>query len=667
MPRGIPNAKRDETGMKYTTFHVPLAPNPKYSSSTYLKSDANTLWYRNARNAKPAVNGHTPEQRRGQQTLVIHPGSANFRIGRATDLSPVVVPAIVARKTSTPAPPLRARNRVRWPANPDEPASPDSSEPALRGLAAIQSTLDSYMSYLGVRREPDGVQFAREAATRRPQPLSPAEDTWIFECDRPYLIGDEVYRLADPPAMGYIVRRPIHGQNFAAADYTSLQAVLNDIEVIIRETLRSSFEILPRDYHNHSVVLVIPDFYETSYVREFVHLLLVQMGFKQICVQQESLAATYGAGASTACVVNFGAAKTSIACVDEGIIIPDTRIVLDIGGDDITEWLYFILHRQDLLPGPECDLARLYDWRTMVFVAEHMVTLKEQAIYGVKSTEMPMRRPGQDAVKYHVLSYDAQILAPMLYFYEFARILRCEPYAPAYYRPDTTEEIMEPPVEHATETMKRVTAHLMPEQPSTQPQLTVPLTMPGSASGSKGPSTPSQVDPGSKATTTSASPVDDSPMDVDGQDAQATAPSAPPAQQITETQQPIEPPKPLDIFYEASKTPLDAALFNSIRIAGEDRISKYLTSVLITGGPTRTHWMAEALMSRLQSAARAVMQDDTLRASVVQLGKDVDRTALVWKGAAVLGKMEGVSELWVTPADWDLLGMRGLKERCFYL
>ena len=87
-------------------------------------------------------------------------------------------------------------------------------------------------------------------------------------------------------------------------------------------------------------------------------------------------------------------------------------------------------------------------------------------------------------------------------------------------------------------------------------------------------------------------------MDVDGQDAQATAPPAPPAQQTTDAQQIIEPPKPLDIFYEASKTPLDAALFNSIRIAGEDRISKYLTSVLITGGPTRTHWMAEALMSR---------------------------------------------------------------------
>ena len=35
-------------------------------------------------------------------------------------------------------------------------------------------------------------------------------------------------------------------------------------------------------------MLVIPDFYETTYVREFVHLLLVQMGFKQMCVQQVS-------------------------------------------------------------------------------------------------------------------------------------------------------------------------------------------------------------------------------------------------------------------------------------------------------------------------------------------------------------------------------------------
>ncbi len=68
------------------------------------------------------------------------------------------------------------------------------------------------------------------------------------------------------------------------------------------------------------------------------------MGFKQICAQQvlasmativmsandlsyvqESLAATYGAGISNACVVDMGAVKTSIACVDDGMVIADTR------------------------------------------------------------------------------------------------------------------------------------------------------------------------------------------------------------------------------------------------------------------------------------------------------------------------------------------------------
>jgi actin-related protein 8 len=32
--------------------------------------------------------------------------------------------------------------------------------------------------------------------------------------------------------------------------------------------------------------------------------------------------------------------------------------------------------------------------------------------------------------------------------------------------------------------------------------------------------------------------------------------------------------------------------------------------------------------------------------------KEVDPRVLVWKGAAVLGKVEGVSDLWLTADDW---------------
>jgi hypothetical protein len=33
-------------------------------------------------------------------------------------------------------------------------------------------------------------------------------------------------------------------------------------------------------------VLVIPDYYGRAYVRDMIQLLLVRMGFKQLCVQQ---------------------------------------------------------------------------------------------------------------------------------------------------------------------------------------------------------------------------------------------------------------------------------------------------------------------------------------------------------------------------------------------
>lgn len=72
-------------------------------------------------------------------------------------------------------------------------------------------------------------------------------------------------------------------------------------------------------------------------------MLLVKMGFKQVVCQQvlllftliflssidqslqESLAATYGAGISNACVIDIGAVKTSVTCVDDGLVVAETR------------------------------------------------------------------------------------------------------------------------------------------------------------------------------------------------------------------------------------------------------------------------------------------------------------------------------------------------------
>lgn len=54
-----------------------------------------------------------------------------------------------------------------------------------------------------------------------------------------------------------------------------------------------------------------------------------------------------------------------------------------------------------------------------------------------------------------------------------------------------------------------------------------------------------------------------------------------------------------DVCFEASKLPLDVAIFNSARAAGgEEKIRKYLQAVLVIGGSALIPGMAHALESR---------------------------------------------------------------------
>jgi actin-related protein 8 len=57
---------------------------------------------------------------------------------------------------------------------------------------------------------------------------------------------------------------------------------------------------------------------------------------------------------------------------------------------------------------------------------------------------------------------------------------------------------------------------------------------------------------------------------------------------------------PLDIEFEASKLPLDVAVFNSTRACGggDEKIRKYLQAVLVVGGTSLIPGMAHALESR---------------------------------------------------------------------
>jgi len=67
---------------------------------------------------------------------------------------------------------------------------------------------------------------------------------------------------------------------------------------------------------------------------------------------------------------------------------------------------------------------------------------------------------------------------------------------------------------------------------------------------------------------------------------------------------------------------------------------------------------------RLQAIA-APLVPNLESVEIIPLPRTADELIFAWKGASVLGRMEGVTDMWVTGADWNTFGMRAVKERCF--
>ncbi|EIN09565.1 actin-like ATPase domain-containing protein [Punctularia strigosozonata HHB-11173 SS5] len=707
MPRGIPNARKDETSMRFTSFHVPLQPNPKHVGSSYLKSDSQTIW---SRNAQKKLNVDSAQAiPRGSQVVVIHPGSRFLRIGRATHIVPLTMPNIIARKQrrpegSEPLPvptysegicrPQRTRSMLRDPP-PAQPHTGDeysvavmSDDPFDQKLASIQMSLRDRMRFYKLRVTTNAPHIASTFNDQfKPEILPEGSDPGrvpFIEDPSPsndVLVGEQALRLASPHSQGYILRRPLLGRHFNTRDYppnTSLQFLLSDQETILENALQHEAIAVERhSYKDFSVVLLVPDFYERNYLREWAHLLLVTMGFKQIT---ESLAATYGAGISSACVVDIGAAKTSIACVDDGLVIADTRMSLMMGGDDVTEFLYVLLDRIGF-PYRDLDLARSYDWEVMEDLKKRICTLAEPDV-ALNLYDFVVRRPGHATEKYGLRAYDEIILAPMCIFeprvvdFDRKRIgLR-----PSIH-PDVDEDIIEHSSDRPTQAMMISTQHLASLLVAPSPLPAIPDTSAITA----GPATPSgEATPEGHPSASDSTPVVKSEnaaiaeaIVVDGDTDMAEPPSVNVSEPSTAaptqpaTPYPLEPIPPsayaIDVCFEASKLPLDVAIFNSARAAGGDeKIRKYLQAVLVVGGGSCVSGMAHALESRLQAIATPLVPNME-KVTIIPAPRGTDPQDLCWKGAAVLGKMDGVADLWVSREDWDLLGLRGLKERCFYL
>jgi actin-related protein 8 len=104
------------------------------------------------------------------------------------------------------------------------------------------------------------------------------------------------------------------------------------------------------------------------------------------------------------------------------------RLSLNVGGDDVTEFLYVLLDRI-WFPYKDVNLVRSYDWSVMEDLKARLCTLKEvrfdqvftriliypqSDVTAINLYDFVVRRPGKNAEKYALRAYDEVILAPMV-------------------------------------------------------------------------------------------------------------------------------------------------------------------------------------------------------------------------------------------------------------
>ncbi|SGZ26454.1 BQ5605_C024g09919 [Microbotryum silenes-dioicae] len=613
--------------------------------------------------------------------IVIHPGSSYLRIGRASDAFPLTVPNVIARRTrpgTTPRKPHRPSvvptfDSIKSPSNRPSNSNDDDDEdevdeldegaaatdadaldPLSAKIASVRTTLRARMRAYKLRGQGSGNRQASDYnQTVKPEKTDdfndPDEIEWTDVGQEDVFVGEKALRIADPDAAGFVLRRPFDRGQFNTNGYVSSQELLSDIETIWLKTLEDELQIKRSELKDYSCILLIPDLYDQVYVREMTELILHAIGFKQVILQQESVCATFGAGISTACVVDIGSKVTTITCVEEGLASPESRLVLDFGGDDITAFLYTLLVRLNF-PYRDADLSRWYDWKVLEDLKERMVVLGEGDV-GLNLYDFFVRTPGKPTRKYSMRSYDESILAPYALF--APRVIdfdnKVQPQTPLWAK--GVDDNVDIGSQAITQAMKNSTRHLRHAAP-----MAVAATVPKEDGGEGTMESPLCVD-ASQLPLHAASP--------NGTETSAAAAPAPPPPATSLVLKTKEPK--IDPRLESGKIPLDVAIVESILATGaEDRIKKLSNNVLLCGGTSMIHNIGFAVESRIAGQLVRVMPSLAGQVVVVPPPQEIDPKIMSWKGVAMLGKLECANEMWVRQDEWERAGMRAVRERLFY-
>ncbi|PWY73610.1 actin-like ATPase domain-containing protein [Aspergillus heteromorphus CBS 117.55] len=612
------------------------------------------------------------EEAVGSKVIVIHVGSQNLRIGFSSDALPKTVPMVIARKSRTSESedreepcPKRLKMDDGSDMEPDKIFGPEFSSQ----YTTMMADLKTHMRQNKRRTLPNSKEMVINFNRRTvPETISEHNDplrvdwTEIPEPAPEYIVGQAALRIPDASKPRYKLFWPIKHGWCNEGDYDSKRLLFLDISLILEDAFKTQLGLTSKkDWPQYSCVFVIPDIYEKSYVTQTLDLLMTEFAFARVCFIQESLAATFGAGFTSACVVDIGAQKTSICCVEEGMCLENSRVNLKYGGSDVTEtFIRMMLH--DHFPYADINLWRRYDYLLAEELKKSVCTMNEASV-SVQVFDFHLRVAGQDTRKYSFKAYDEVHLAPMGYF------------QPSIF--DNSQKLK------GRRKLIGRSVDIYDGQPNDPTSIAQSQILSSIAPSSNGQvngdlqsnntlevqATPSRAQPSNALSRvqelegTPRSSVAGSPAPEAVGTPQAGATPVPGGQGPA-TSQPRAPTVEerddiLPVF------PLDNAILTSIAQAArsdERKMRDFLGGIMVVGGGSLVNGLHPFLEERLQTLRPAFAKE-------IMIGtppRELDPQVVVWKGASVFGKLNGTNDSWIGQLEYDRLGHRLMAYKCMW-
>ncbi|GAB2266650.1 Actin-like protein arp9 [Dionaea muscipula] len=398
---------------------------------------------------------------RGSNLVVINPGSASIRIGLASHDAPLIIPHCIARRTvGANQPPRRTvqdqmlnsqvttaqhlerekaydtiASLLKIPFLDEEVANTYSRKVArVDGSGLANSKKDPAFTWTNVFEKNPDASSALEVSANNTVNKDYSDQYKASEYRemkvhggyryKECIYGEEALKIS--PTEPYCLRRPIRRGHFNVSLHYPTQQVLEDLCAIWDWILLEKLQIPLTERNMYSAILVVPETFDNREIKELLSIVLQELRFSSAVVHQETLAAVFGSGLSTACVVNIGAQVISVMCVEDGVTLPSTGITLSYGGEDISRCLLWTQRHHQTWPPVRTDaLSKPIDLLMLNRLKETWCQIKEgetDAVVVVHSYEDGMT-PGTHKTRLTALN-----VPPMGLFYP--KLLVQEVYPP---------------------------------------------------------------------------------------------------------------------------------------------------------------------------------------------------------------------------------------------